>query len=334
MKAVRLGDDRRLKVEDVDEPKVEGPWDVIVKIGGAGLCRTDLHLLDSGLPVPYTLGHENAGWVTQIGSAVTNVAVGDAVIAHPIASCGLCLECHRGEIARCASQQFVGISVDGGMAEAVKTNARALVKLPPGMEPRDVAAHADAGLSAYHAVKKAILHLAPGTTAVVIGAGGLGHIGLQCLKALTATRVIVVDPLQPALELARKLGADEVVVTDGGQVDKVKELTGWIGADAVFDFVGEHGAQQDAGAMLGRGGLHFVVGYGGTMEMPTIDFVMQEKSVIGNQVGTYIDLVELMELAASGQVSLHNKVYPLEAVGDAVEDLRAGRLQGRGVLVP
>ncbi len=151
MKAVRLGDDRRLRVEDVDEPKVEGPWDVIVKIGGAGLCRTDLHLLDSGFPIPYTLGHEKnaGGWVTEIGSAVTNVAVGDAVIAHPIASCGLCLECHRGEIARCASQQFVGISADGGMAEAVKTNARALVKLPSGgMEPRDVAAHSDAGLSA------------------------------------------------------------------------------------------------------------------------------------------------------------------------------------------
>jgi NAD+-dependent secondary alcohol dehydrogenase Adh1 len=334
MKAVRLGDDRRLRVEDVAEPKVEGPWDVIVKIGGAGLCRTDLHLLDSGFPLQFTLGHENAGWVTEIGSAVTNVAVGDAVIAHPIASCGLCLECHRGEIVRCASQQFVGMSVDGGMAEAVKTNARALVKLPSGMEPRDVAAHADAGLSAYHAVKKSVTHLAPGTTAVVIGAGGLGHIGLQCLKALTATRVIVVDPLEPALELARKLGADEVVLADGKQVDKVKGLTGWIGADAVFDFVGEHGAQQDAGAMLARGGLHFVVGYGGTMEMPTIDFIMQEKSVIGNQVGTYIDLVELMELAASGQVSLHNKVYPLEAIEDAVEDLRAGRLQGRGVLVP
>ena len=333
MKAVRLGDDRRLRVEDVDEPKVEGPWDVIVKIGGAGLCRTDLHMLDSGLPIPCTLGHENAGWVTEIGSAVRTSP--SETRLSPIRSRRVAsLECHRGEIARCASQQFVGLSVDGGMAEAVKTNARALVKLPSGMEPRDVAAHADAGLSAYHAVKKAILHLAPGTTAVVIGAGGLGHIGLQCLKALTATRVIVVDPLQPALELARKLGADEVVVTDGGQVDKVKELTGWLGADAVFDFVGEHGAQQDAGAMLGRGGLHFVVGYGGTMEMPTIDFVMQEKSVIGNQVGTYIDLVELMELAASGQVSLHNKVYPLEAVGDAVEDLRAGRLQGRAVLVP
>jgi NAD+-dependent secondary alcohol dehydrogenase Adh1 len=326
--------DCRLRVEDVAEPKVEGPWDVIVKIGGAGLCRTDLHLIDSGFQLPVTLGHENAGWVTEVGSAVTNVAVGDAVIAHPIASCGLCLECHRGEIVRCAAQQFVGMSADGGMAEAVKTSARALVKLPSGMEPRDVAAHADAGLSAYHAVKKAVPYLVPGTTAVVIGAGGLGHIGLQCLKTLTATRVIVVDPLEPALDLARKLGADEVVMVDGKQVDKVKELTGWIGADAVFDFVGDHGAQHDASAMLGRGGLHYVVGYGGTMEMPTMDFIMQEKSVIGNQVGTYVDLVELMELAAGGQVSLHNTVYPLEAIEDAVEDLRAGRLQGRGVLVP
>jgi NAD+-dependent secondary alcohol dehydrogenase Adh1 len=334
MRAVRLADDRHLRIEDVAEPKAEGPWDVIVKVGGAGLCRTDLHLIDSGFPLPFTLGHENAGWVSEIGPAVQNVVVGDAVILHPIASCGLCLECHRGEEVRCTAGQFIGMSADGGMAEAVKTNARALVKLPPGLEPRDVAAHSDAGLSAYHAVKKAIPHLVPGTTAVVIGAGGLGHIGLQCLKALTAARVIVVDPLEAALDLATKLGADEVVVADGTQVDKVRGLTEGTGADAVFDFVGEHGAQQDAGAVLGRGGLHYVVGYGGTMEMQTLDFIVQEKSVIGNQVGTYVDLVELMHLAAGGLVSLHNRVYPLEAVDDAIEDLRAGRLQGRGVLVP
>jgi NAD+-dependent secondary alcohol dehydrogenase Adh1 len=338
MKAVRLFEPGRYpRLEEVAEPTVDGPWDVIVRIAGAGLCRTDLHLIEGmggGLPLPRTLGHENAGWVAELGSAVSHLAVGDAVILHPLASCGFCLACRRGDDMGCTNGRFTGVTADGGMAEAVKTNARAVVKLPPGLEPRDVAAHADAGLTAYHAVKKAVPRLLPGTTAVVLGAGGLGHIGVQCLKAMTAARVIVVDRIEAALDLAGKLGGDELVLADGTQVQRVRDLTDGAGADVVLDFVGEGGAEQDARALLGRAGIHYVVGYGGTIEMKTMEFMAAEKSVVGSQVGTYSDLVELMHLAATGAVSLHNRIYPLEAVGDAIDDLKAGRLQGRGVLVP
>ena len=162
------------------EPKISGPNDVIVRIGGAGLCRTDLHIIEgqwaekSGVTLPYTLGHENAGWVHEIGSAVSNVAVGDTVIVHPLVTCGLCRACRAGNDMHCINSAFPGLTVDGGMANFLKTSARAVVKLDPSLQPKDIAALADAGLTAYHAVKKTIPVLYPGPKAVVLGAGGLG----------------------------------------------------------------------------------------------------------------------------------------------------------------
>lgn len=341
MKAVRLHHYQEPpKVEEVDEPKMTGPHDVIVRIGGAGLCRTDLHIIEgqwiekSGVTLPYTLGHENAGWVQEIGSAVSHVAVGDTVIVHPLITCGLCRACRSGNDMHCIHSTFPGISVDGGMANLLKTTARAVVKLDPKLAPQDIAALADAGLTAYHAVKKSIPLLYPGTKVVVIGAGGLGHIGIQCLKALTPAEIIVVDTSPAALELTRNWGADYTVVADGKQVEKVKDLTDGKGAEAIIDFVGESGAQQDAVQMVQQAGSHFIIGYGGNLNVPTIDIISAEINFIGNLVGTYNDLVELMTLTAQGKVTLHTAIYPLDATLDAIHDLESGRLRGRGVLVP
>jgi len=208
------------------------------------------------------------------------------------------------------------------------------VKLVPSLHPTDIAALADAGLTAIHAVKKAIGVLGPGTHAVVIGAGGLGHIGIQCLKAMTPAEIIVVDPSEPALALARELGANHTVNVDGTQVDKVKELTDGLGAEAIIDFVGEKGVIEDGVAMLRDGGFYYVIGYGENINIHTIDVISREISFIGNLVGTYTDLQELMTLTAQGQVSLHTTTYPLEAINDAIADLDAGQLQGRGILIP
>ncbi|HEY4791746.1 MAG TPA: zinc-binding dehydrogenase, partial [Actinomycetes bacterium] len=228
-----------------------------------------------------------------------------------------------------------GLNTDGGMATYLKTGARAVVKIDPKLQPADVAALADAGLTAYHAVRKAVPLLYPGTTCVVIGAGGLGHIAIQVLAALSATTIIVVDRSPEALEFAKTIGADHGVVADGTHVDKVKELTGGNGAEVVLDFVGEEGAEKDAWAMTRRAGSHFVIGYGGIVEVPTIEIISTERNVIGNIVGTYNDLAELMALAAQGKVTLHTKPYPLEAVNDAMTDLDEGRLPGaRAILIP
>ena len=341
MKAVRLhAFHQNPQIDEVPEPKISGPLDVIVKIGGAGVCRTDLHIMEGqwdaamGTPLPYTLGHENAGWVHEVGSAVSNVAVGDTVILHPTPTCGLCHACRAGDDMHCINSSFPGLSTDGGMAEYLLTSARACVKLDPKTRPEDVAALADAGITAYHAVRKAIPLLYPGTTCVVIGAGGLGHIGVQSLAALTATRIIVVDRNPDALKLAEQLGAQHTVVADGGQVDAVKDLTGGNGAEVVLDFVAEQGAEMDGWNMTAPGGSYFVIGYGGTLEIPTLDIISTERNIVGNIVGTYNELAELMALAQAGKVTLHTRTYPLDAAVEALSDLDAGRVRGRAILVP
>ncbi len=341
MKAVRLHEFHQQPVlDDVPEPQLGGPLDVIVRIGGAGVCRTDLHIIEGqwdaamGTPLPYVLGHENAGWVHAVGSAVSSVEVGDTVILHPTPTCGLCRACRAGQDMHCSASSFPGLSGDGGMAEYLLTSARACVKLDPQTRPQDVAALADAGITAYHAVRKAIPLLYPGTSCVVIGAGGLGHIGIQCLAALTATKIIVVDRNPDALKLAGQLGAQHTVLADGGQLAAVAELTGGAGAEVVLDFVAEQGAEHDGWAMTGRAGSYFVIGYGGTVQVPTLDIISTERNIVGNIVGTYNELAELMVLAQDGKVTLHTRTYPLAAAPEAFADLDAGRVRGRAILVP
>ena len=341
MKAVQLSAyDTKPELVEVPDPHADGALDVVVKIGGAGVCRTDLHIIEgqweqkSGVTLPYTIGHENAGWVQEVGSAVTSVSPGDPVILHPLATCGLCRACRAGDDVHCSASAFPGIDSDGGYAEYLKTNARAVVKLDSSLQPADVAALADAGLTAYHAVAKAARFLRPGDTAVVIGAGGLGHIGVQVLAALSAARMIVVDRSEPALTLAAELGAHHTVVADGTQVQQVLDLTDGNGAEAVIDFVGEGGAIEDGVAMLRRAGNYYVIGYGGTLSIPTIDIISTEINFIGNLVGSYNDLVELMVLAAQGKVSLHTSTYPLADFATALSDLDAGNVRGRAILIP
>ncbi len=329
-----------LKIEELAEPTVEGPHDVIVRIGGAGLCRTDLHIIEgqwaekSGVELPYVPGHENAGWVHEIGSAVSNVAVGDTVILHPLMTCGLCRACRAGDDVHCENNEFPGISRDGGFAELIKTTARSVVRLDPSLHPRDIAALADAGLTAIHAVKKAIPLLHAGSKALVIGAGGLGHIGIQCLKALTPAEIIVLDPNEQALALAGELGADQTVQLGDSHRDTILEMTDGHGVEAVIDFVGENGAIDEGVAVLRQAGSFFVIGYGENVNVPTIDIISREINFIGNLVGSYNDLAELMVLAAQGKVTLHTSTYPLDAINDAMDDLDNGRLRGRGILMP
>jgi NAD+-dependent secondary alcohol dehydrogenase Adh1 len=176
--------------------------------------------------------------------------------------------------------------------------------------------------------------LPPGTTAVVQGAGGLGHIGIQCLAALSATRIVVVDRNPDALALAGKIGATHTVLADGNQVEAVRDLTGGAGAQVVFDYVAEQGAEMDGWNMTAPDGSYFVIGYGGELRIPTLDIISTERNIVGNIVGTYTDLAELMVLAQAGKVTLHTQKYPLDQAVDALRDLDAGRVRGRAILVP
>ncbi|KLL96466.1 alcohol dehydrogenase [Rhodococcus sp. IITR03] len=341
MKAVQVvGYHTKLQLTDIPEPTIEGPLDVIVRIGGAGVCRTDLHVLEgqweekSGVTLPYTIGHENAGWVHAVGDAVTNVTVGDKVILHPLITCGLCSACRFGDDVHCQNSKFPGIDVNGGYAEYLRTTARSVVRIDDSLEPADVAALADAGLTAYHAVAKVARTTRPGDVCVVIGAGGLGHIGIQVLKAISGVTVVVLDRNPAAVDLAVKVGADHGIVADGNHIQQVLDLTGGHGAEAVVDFVGEGGATAEGIAMLRRAGNYYVVGYGENLDVPTIDVISTEINFIGNLVGSYNDLQELMTLAAQGKVTLHTTRYRLEDFQQALDDLDAGRVRGRAILVP
>ncbi|TFV77375.1 NAD(P)-dependent alcohol dehydrogenase [Blastococcus sp. CT_GayMR19] len=341
MKAVRVvGYHEPLQMDDVPAPEVTGPHDVIVRIGGAGVCRTDLHILEgqwaekSGVTLPYTIGHENAGWVHAVGSAVTNVAEGDKVILHPLITCGLCRACRFGDDVHCENNAFPGISTDGGYAEYLKTSARSVVRIDDTLEPADVAALADAGLTAYHAVAKAARRLRAGDRCVLIGAGGLGHIGIQVMAALSPAEIVVVDRNPDAVKLAVSIGAHHGVVADGGQVEEVLELTGGNGAEQVIDFVGEGGSTAEGIRMTRRAGDYHIVGYGEDIVVPTIDLISTEINIVGNLVGSYNDLVELMALAARQKVTLHTAKYSLDDFQSALDDLDAGRVRGRAILVP
>lgn len=341
MRAVRVvGYHKNMEMQDVDKPTIQGPLDVIVRIGAAGVCRTDIHVLEgqweekSGVELPYTIGHENAGWVEEVGEGVTNVKPGDKVILHPLMTCGQCRACRLGDDVHCENNEFPGISTNGGYAEYLRTSARSCVKLADNLEPADVAALADAGLTAQHASAKAAKVLRPGEFCVIIGAGGLGHIGIQCMKAMSSATLIVVDRNQAALDLSKQIGADHVVLADGSQVDKVRELTGGHGAEAVIDYVGEGGAIAEGVAMLRNAGNYYVVGYGENINVPTIDIISTEINFIGNLVGSYTDLQDLMALAAQGRVTLHTQQYKLDDFQQAIDDLDAGKVRGRAILIP
>jgi NAD+-dependent secondary alcohol dehydrogenase Adh1 len=261
------------------------------------------------------------------------VKAGDPVICHPLLSKGEALAARRGNDMH-AGGAFPGIDSNGGYAELLKTSDRAVVKLPQTLAPKDVAPYADAGLTAYHVAKKAAAHLSPDQFVAVIGVGGLGHIGIQCLAALCGASIIAIDRSDFALSLAEECGAEHVVKSDGNEVQTVLELTGGNGAEAVLDFVGEGDAVATGLRMTRNAGCYYIVGYGGKVEIPTMDMIVSEKSIVGNLVGTYPDLVELMALADRGLVKLATKEYRLSEANSALHDLRNGRIKGRAVLIP
>jgi len=359
MRAVQVvGFGRAVEVVDVAEPVLERPDDVVVRIAGVGICRTDLHIVAGGLQaafsqqLPLTLGHENAGRIEAVGAGVSHLAVGDAVIVHPAVTCGFCAACRRGADMHCAAWRFPGVDGwPGGYAELMRTSARALVKLDlaPGESSAHLAPFADAGLTAMHAVRRLMPFVGAGgsaaagigagagigATVVCLGSGGVGQIAVQLLKTLTPARVVVVEPDEARAQTARKLGADEVVTLPAeAAADAVLDLTTGHGAEAVLDLVGEGAVPQQALRMLAKGAAYSIVGYGGGAYIEHLDMINRELTILGNQIGTHAELADLMALAAEGRVTLGTETFPLEAAAEAMAAVGAGQVGGRAVLVP
>jgi NAD+-dependent secondary alcohol dehydrogenase Adh1 len=340
MKAALLAEYHRpLDLVERDDPEPKGARDVVVRVGGAGVCATDLHAIDglmepAGLKPPVVLGHENAGWVHAVGDDVTATEVGDAVLIYPPYTCGLCVPCRRGQDMHCERHQFTGLTCDGGFADFVLVDERSLISLPPGVEPAEAAPHSDAGLTAYHAVKVVVPRLAPDTTTAVIGVGGVGHIALQLLQLLGPGRVVAIDTDERRRKLAQELGADEVLGERGDAADAVREATNGAGADIVLDFVGTDETHASGLHMLAGGGLYSTVGYGGTVSIPSVALIAEDLTIAGNLVGNWIDLWEILQLHGRGEITLKTETHRLDDVNEVLGRLREGDITGRAVLVP
>ena len=312
------------------QPEPEGPFDVVVRVAAAGVCRTDLHILTGELPVsvPHVLGHENSGWVHAVGPMVSAVEVGEPVLCYPFVSDGLSPPERRGIDSAAPQRRTPGIDCDGGYAEYLLVNERSLIPLPADADLLAMATLSDAGLAAYRACRKAAAALGPGSLAVVVGVGGLGHLAVQILRSLSAARVLAVDTRVEARDLAMTCGAHAACSPSG-----IGEAAG-SRADAVIDFVGSDESIAAALASLGFGGAYFAVGVGGSLSTPILSLVANETRIEGVYVGTYPELVELTQLTLRGDVSPVVVPYPLSDADQALTDLAAGSFVGRAVLVP
>jgi NAD+-dependent secondary alcohol dehydrogenase Adh1 len=264
---------------------------------------------------------------------VTTVGVGGPVLLYPPRSCGVCVGCRRGRDMHCAHHAFTGLSLDGGFTEYLVVGGREIVPLPDGIDPVDVAPHSDAGITAYHALKRVAPRMLPGTTTVVLGAGGVGHIGLQLARELGSSSVMAVDPHPDRRKLAVELGANQALDSDG-VVDAVRDLTGGSGADLVLDFVGIDQTHADGLGMLALEGTYSMIGFGGTITAPSAALVGQEQALIANLVGSWTDLWEVLQLHAAGKITLKTETHPLDEVNEVLGRLREGDITGRAVLLP
>ncbi|MDC0713892.1 NAD(P)-dependent alcohol dehydrogenase [Stigmatella sp. ncwal1] len=330
-----------LRDVDIREP---GPGEVLIKVGGTGACRTDLNLM--GLPagvmpyaLPFTLGHETAGWVEALGAGVTGLERGEPVLVYGPWGCGRCISCRQGAENHCERVSELrshggGVGRDGGMAHYLLVPSSRLLVPLGALDPRDAAPLTDAALTPYHAIKQALPRLVPGSTAVVIGAGGLGQMALQLLSVLSPSRVIAVDASPEKLARARELGVQDAVLSNEHAAGHLRELTHGRGAEFVMDLVGTHDTLAlAAGALRPRGQLTLVGISGGVLPFHFFALPL-ECQVVAPYWGTLPELVEVLALAEAGRLRMTVERFPLERVAEAYQHLRDGTLKGRAVITP
>jgi alcohol dehydrogenase, propanol-preferring len=317
-----------------------GPGEVLVKVGGAGLCHSDLHLMHLAAMVeePFTLGHETAGWVEAVGPRTEAPDIGEAVLVHGAWGCGRCARCRAGEDNLCprsGARIGSGLFRDGGLAEYLLVPA-ARHLLPIGdLDPRDAAPLDDAALTPYHAIKAALPLLDPGTTAVVIGVGGLGHMAVQLLRVLSPARVVAVDVDEAKLALAREHGADAALSPADDAAARIEDLAGELGPALVMDCVGSDDTLALAASIVRNRSRIVVVGVaGGTL--PFSFLALPYECSIGTTFwGTLAELAEVVALARSGRITVDVERVPLDGVLDAYRRLEAGTFgTGRAVALP
>ena len=341
MRAVQLVEwqaEPELQEVDVPEP---GPGQVLLKTTAAGLCHSDLHIMEwpegtMPWPVPFTLGHEAAGTVAALGAGVEGLELGEPVVVGASWGCGTCLNCRKGLETRCVERPdrpIGGCGVDGALADYLLVPSPRLLVSSEGLDPAVAAPLTDAALTPYHAIKQSLPLLVPGSTTVVIGVGGLGHMAVQILRALTPTRIVALDAREAAVQLALEIGADGAYVSVGLDPAVLRAELGRYGATLVLDFVGIDDTLRFGASLLGHGGHLTIVGVGGG-RFPIGPGMPLEWSVSRISNGTVPELHEVVELARRGSISLEVERIALEDVPDGYERLRRGAVAGRLVAIP
>jgi propanol-preferring alcohol dehydrogenase len=331
--------------ELVDLPEPEpGPGQVVIKVGGAGACHSDLHVMREfaeGMAPwgpPFVLGHEAAGWVHRLGSGVKGLEPGTPVAVYGLLGCGQCRPCAAGAENLCVhgmeGPPGIGFGVDGAMAEYLLiADPRRLVPIGD-LDPVDVAPLTDAGLTPYRVIKRVQPKLTPGSHAVVIGAGGLGHLAIQILSAMTPATVIAVDTREPALALARQVGAAATINAQSDVAEQVRDAIGGAGADVVLDFVGS-APTIALGAAVAKAGTDLVVVGAAAGQFAWNFYALPyEVSLTTSFWGTLPELHEVIALARQGRIKAHVQRFPLEDALHAYELMEQGQLSGRAVIVP
>lgn len=344
MKAVQYREiGKEPEVVDLDVPE-PGPGEIRLKVTAAGLCHSDWFIM--GLPadqyiygLPLTLGHEGAGVVDKLGEGVRGVEVGGSYAVYGPWGCGQCYACAQGQENYCTRAAELGIAAPGlgapgAMAEyMIVDDKRHLVPLGD-LDPVETVSLTDAGLTPYHAIKAAQSKLYPGAIAVVLGVGGLGHVGIQIIRAISKATVIAVDVNDEKLSLAREVGADYTVLSGPDAVAQIHELTHGHGADAVFDFAGVQPTVDIARGAVGINGFIHVVGIGGGI-LPAGFFQWPFGAGVRNPYwGSRSELMEVLELARAGAVKVHVERYGFDTAVEAYDRLHKGVITGRAVVVP
>lgn len=344
MRAIQLTAPGTLELVEVPTPK-PGPGEVLLATAAVGACHSDLHILDAPagvFPTPMTLGHEISGRVAELGSGVTGWSPGDPVAVYGIIGCGRCRACLRGRENQCRTVPVggIGLSRDGGLADHVLVPADRLLPLGD-LDPVQAAPLTDAGLTPYHAIALSRDALRPGTCAVVIGVGGLGHMAVQILAVTTAATIIAVDTNETALRLAKRMGAHHTVQAGPAAAEQIRQLTGPApdGAEVVLDFVCVDASLETARQVVATGGQLTLVGLGGgTLPVtPTAEGpppVPLETSAVIPFWGTRAELAEVIALAQQGLLRAEVQTFPLADAVQAYQDLRDGKIHGRAVIVP
>jgi propanol-preferring alcohol dehydrogenase len=342
VRALRLpGPGRAPALAEIDRPEPRGR-EVLIRVTAAGLCQSDLHVIDgaASFPTPFTLGHEVAGRVAALGPDGAGIALDEAVVVYGPWGCGECARCLAGRDNYCdrrASLPWAGVGLgrDGGMADYLVVPSAAYLVPIGQLDPAEAAPLTDAGLTSYHAIQRCRPALADGSTVVVIGVGGLGHVAVQMLRALTPSRVIAVDVREEALALAARCGAHLTMRPERDLVRGLRAESGGAGVDAVLDFAGtEATLELAAGCLRADGDLVLVGSGGGQLTVRKPGPLPAGARVSLPFWGTRDELGEVVALARAGAVRVEVGRFPLTAAGEAIARLRAGALTGRAVLIP